>query len=544
MFNATSRAAHRTGLAFIVLFLAVVPTFGQITGPLGALPLPPPAPPADGVQVQTRGPIHEAFAQPSENAPAGPILGKRPPPPIPEEPPDQKPEGDNVGWIPGYWGWDADRNDFLWVSGTWRAEPAGRKWVPGRWEAVDGGYQWVAGFWAGANADDVPLRDEPPESLDVGPAGPAPDDNAFYVPGVWLWRDRWVWRPGYYAAPRPGQVWTPARWVYTPSGWAFVNGYWDYPLEDRGLLFAPVAFNAPLWEQPGWHYRPSYCVGLGNLLAALFVRPAHCHYYFGDYYGRDYLRAGYSPWFAWGRRHNDPLFGYYARSNRGDPGWYRGLADTYAGRYAGDYARPPRTLVAQNTTVNGVRVVQPLNQLNGTSLRLTKVNETQVKEARLRTEQFRSIHAQRGGPKDSLKLTNVPDPIRREGTHRVERPTHVPTPGDGSRLRTDTPTQPTPRPEPPRVVQPPPTAPTRPAPAPAQPPRLVAPAPQPPRAAPAPPAPQPPRAAPQPAPRAPVAQPAPRPPTSHAARPAPPSRPPSRPAPSRSGGKHGGGHKR
>lgn len=32
-------------------------------------------------------------------------------------PPDQKPEGDDVAWIPGYWAWDDERNDFLWVSG-------------------------------------------------------------------------------------------------------------------------------------------------------------------------------------------------------------------------------------------------------------------------------------------------------------------------------------------------------------------------------------------------------------------------------------------
>src|SRR5262245_61030248 len=88
-------------------------------------PPPPPAekvsqvrpdlpPPADkdyaeepGVQVQTRGPVHEAFAQPTEVKPQpGPIVPKKPPGPITEEPPEQKPEGDNVIWIPGYWSWD------------------------------------------------------------------------------------------------------------------------------------------------------------------------------------------------------------------------------------------------------------------------------------------------------------------------------------------------------------------------------------------------------------------------------------------------------
>ena len=52
----------------------------------------------------------------------------KPPDPIPEEPPDQKPKGDNVQWIPGYWAWDDDRQDFLWVSGCWRVPPSGRNW--------------------------------------------------------------------------------------------------------------------------------------------------------------------------------------------------------------------------------------------------------------------------------------------------------------------------------------------------------------------------------------------------------------------------------
>src|SRR5215468_6569743 len=90
----------------------------------------------DDISVQARGPIHEAYAQPVDSGATleqGPILPKKPPDPIPEEPPEQKPEGDNVQWIPGYWAWDADRKDYLWVSGTWRNVPADRKWVPGYW---------------------------------------------------------------------------------------------------------------------------------------------------------------------------------------------------------------------------------------------------------------------------------------------------------------------------------------------------------------------------------------------------------------------------
>ena len=46
---------------------------------------------------------------------------KAPPGPIPELPPRDKPPGDNLIWIPGYWAWDPEKNDYLWVSGIWRA---------------------------------------------------------------------------------------------------------------------------------------------------------------------------------------------------------------------------------------------------------------------------------------------------------------------------------------------------------------------------------------------------------------------------------------
>src|SRR6186997_3251385 len=96
----------------------------------------PPAPNADrdDVQVLTRGPVHEAFAETVTFDPEpGLVAPRAPPDPIEELPPAQRPQGDNVAWIPGYFAWDDDREDFLWVSGIWRALPPGREWVPGYW---------------------------------------------------------------------------------------------------------------------------------------------------------------------------------------------------------------------------------------------------------------------------------------------------------------------------------------------------------------------------------------------------------------------------
>ena len=131
--------------------LATLLLTGLVLGvciPVAPAQPPPPAPAAaDGPEVLARGPVHEAFATSVESPAPAEIVPKAPPDPIEELPPDQKPEGDHVQWLPGYWHWDNERSDFIWVSGFWRAAPPGRMWVAGSWHQVQGGYQWVHGFW-------------------------------------------------------------------------------------------------------------------------------------------------------------------------------------------------------------------------------------------------------------------------------------------------------------------------------------------------------------------------------------------------------------
>src|SRR6476660_1603298 len=98
----------------------------------------------NGVEVLTRGPVHEAFAETiTFNPQPGMEAPKTPPAAIEEVPPQQRPEGRNVSWIPGYWGWDDERNDFLWISGIYRNAPPKQTWVSGYWSQVAGGYQWT-----------------------------------------------------------------------------------------------------------------------------------------------------------------------------------------------------------------------------------------------------------------------------------------------------------------------------------------------------------------------------------------------------------------
>src|SRR5262249_59410253 len=101
----------------------------------------------DGVEVLARGPVHEAYAEPVDPRPsAGPVVPRQPPVPIEELPPEQRPEGEGVTWVAGYWSWDEERSDYIWVSGFWRTPPPGRVWVPGSWRPAGGGWQWVGGY--------------------------------------------------------------------------------------------------------------------------------------------------------------------------------------------------------------------------------------------------------------------------------------------------------------------------------------------------------------------------------------------------------------
>jgi hypothetical protein len=306
-----------------------------------------------GVQVEARGPVHEAFAMPLVTQPEqGPVITKQPPAPIEELPPDQKPEGDNVQWIPGYWAWDADTNDFVWVSGCWRDVPPGRTWIPGHWQEIDQGWVWVSGLWTAANTEEVQYLPPPPPTVDEGPSAPAPDVTSIYAPGCWVYREgRYMWRPGHWVPFRPGWVWVPARYVWTPSGCLFVDDYWDYPLDERGLLFAPCSFDLRVWgRQP---FVPQYAIQPDFLLGALFVNAANHHYFFGDYFDERY-RQRFVPWtdFHPHGRMEDPNFSYYRHLHAGNAGWENGIRELYRGRLSGAIPRPPRTLNQQIETVH------------------------------------------------------------------------------------------------------------------------------------------------------------------------------------------------
>ncbi|HEV8059259.1 MAG TPA: hypothetical protein VGP68_05280 [Gemmataceae bacterium] len=368
-------------LILILMFLA--PLGGQITGgtsaqtsakpiiqavgqnpagpaaavPQGAQTPAPKAPQADknklpmddsGIIVQTRGPLHEAFAQPVDQNPTPTtVVPKAPPPAVPELPPAEKPDGANVQWIPGYWGWDPEKKDYLWVSGIWRNAPPDRKWTSGYWNKAGNGWQWTTGFWADGKQAKPKYQPEPPDSLDQGPSQPAPNENYFYIPGAWVQQDgRYVWRPGFWYPAQQNWVYVAPHYSYTPAGVVYVDGYWDYPFADRGTVYAPVVFNQPYWNNPDWYYQPNYALdfGQGGPWDNLFVGSGYGPYYFGDFFAPFYFRHGFRPWYAYGARNYDPLFAYNHWANRFNSGWYNGLHNTFWARVNDPNLRSPTTL--------------------------------------------------------------------------------------------------------------------------------------------------------------------------------------------------------
>jgi hypothetical protein len=405
---------HKFSSAIIFLVLAAWPV-----GSVARAQAPVPAQP----EILAQGPIHETFAQPPAlgSPQPGPVVSAQPPAPLEELPPEQRPDGANVQWMPGYWQWDDSRNDFIWVSGIWRDLPPGEQWVPGDWQQVQGGWQRVGGFWAPAQQTDLTYLPPPPASLDLGPSAPAPGVDFFYDPGCWIYLETgYRWRPGCWRRFRPGFAWTPACYAWTPAGCVFNDGFWDYPLASRGCLFAPCWFPRGLLDNWSGPWTPQYAVAPALLPQMLFAGPGGRGYYFGNYYGAGYRRAGYTPWFdnraaRWG---GDPLFAYYRHNH--PAAWARDLGTLYAGRASGRLAALPGTLTQQSTvlgqlnrqgasiqSIRSTSVLTPLSGLSRHGVALTRIGQSQRVRHAQSAAQLQVAARQRSGLERGMVLRGV-----------------------------------------------------------------------------------------------------------------------------------------
>ena len=334
-------------------FLAALGAGGPLLAPMQAKAS------EQGVEELTRGPVHEAFAATVSFDPEPGIFVKTAPPsPIEEVPPEQQLEGNNVTWIPGYWGWDEETTDFIWISGVWRNLPPGRQWVPGYWAEEGSQWQWTSGYWADEKAKEVAYLPKPPKSIESGPNIEAPSRNHIWVSGTWVNReDRYAWRPGYWEQGQQNWTWSPSHYQWTPRGYVFIDGYWDYDVPRRGVVFAPVRFEHSYYNRPNYIYTPLVAISLNVFVNHLFVRPSYGHYYFGDYYEPRYRNEGFYASYSYrsGRNGYDPLYAQSRWEHRDDRDWEHSRRENFDYYRDNQDARPPRTFAALEARPEGKR---------------------------------------------------------------------------------------------------------------------------------------------------------------------------------------------
>jgi hypothetical protein len=150
---------------------------------------------------------HEVLSSIGYTHPSHPLSVVYPPPaPLAEKPSEEKPAGDDVVWIPGYWRWDTHRDDWAWVEGVWVHAPPRSHWVVGFWSIVADGWRWVPGYWA---------KDDPPALTYT----PAPPQTA-------LPYDNYVYNDPYYNYYGGYGMWFP--WFYGGRSYR-ESGLWERP---------------------------------------------------------------------------------------------------------------------------------------------------------------------------------------------------------------------------------------------------------------------------------------------------------------------------
>ncbi len=270
----------------------------------------------------------------------------------------------------------------------------------------------MAGFWAPAGIQDMEYLPAPPEFDDVQPTSSAPSSDYIWVPPCEYWnQDHYVRRAGYWLVANPDWVWVPSHYVWTPRGYVFNAGHWDYPLQDRGVLFAPVYFPQSVYSHSGYRYSPTIVIDLGGLVVNLFTYPSYSHYYFGDYYDDAYLSAGIFPRYQVEQNYTwyDPTFVYDRWHHRDNPSWDQDERHYYDDRHANQDLRPPRTYQQMETRQaarppdqqqNYVRMAEPLTTVaarTGTQVTFVHIDATAQQKI---TKQATEVHKYTAARKD------------------------------------------------------------------------------------------------------------------------------------------------
>jgi|GEM_PF-1987088 len=257
---------------------------------------------AQTIQPYENGPVHEAFVAPVSAELLIDAVEFEPPELINERIPKQL--DIQAEWISGYWKWDLNANDFVWVSGVWRRPPPGHQWISSFWKEYKGDWIRVPGYWSRIpeqSADFISMP--PPDPIDENMA-PPPSSNYFWVNGHWYFmfnQHEYQWVPGHWEEFDPQWVLVPAHYVWRPGGYVYIPAYWDWPIEERGTAYASVMID------PDYRYRvafePILILNPDKLVKQLllyypdYLCFLHHHYHYHKQFWQGF--CCYPPWWGW-----------------------------------------------------------------------------------------------------------------------------------------------------------------------------------------------------------------------------------------------------
>ena len=247
-------------------------------------------------------PLHEAFITPVRDIPPLQAVSMPPGVRINETVPPQPDQA--MLWIPGYWAYNSDLSDFVWVTGAWRRPPPEHTWISGKWAQLPEGWVWISGFWSPVPESSLTyIQKRPPDQIDEE-AGMPGKDNYFWMPGYWNYdqdTNDFEWVGGQWAALDRNWIFVPAHYVWTEKGYVFIGAYWDFPLDLRGAAYSPIYVQPA--DRADYTYEPTAELDAGYITDSLLpYYPDYGYYYSYDYLCRpDYWASSdlCPPWWGW-----------------------------------------------------------------------------------------------------------------------------------------------------------------------------------------------------------------------------------------------------
>jgi hypothetical protein len=249
--------------------------------------------------------VHEAFFQETHSALIYQAVSEQPPQNIIEKVPSQN--DPLTAWIPGYWEWDPDMRNYLWIGGVWRRPPPGHSWVPSFWLKIDDSWIRLRGFWKNERMENIHfIRDEIPEDLDETMIDP-PNLDSFWIHGTWYYDNEnksFVWQNGRWESFDANWIYIPSFYVWRPDGYVNIEGYWDWPLDTRGSSYANITVERD--NRNDVVYAPTQTVDVKTLINRLvpyypdyvYLFWWHTHFYPNEWKGNQEIPFWWH-WIKW-----------------------------------------------------------------------------------------------------------------------------------------------------------------------------------------------------------------------------------------------------